>query len=293
MTVSSTDSETTHAQMEAWLRVHDPANYTGNGGIHTPEVLDRLGAIATAIGADGAPSQAAVTGPDASVALTADRNAANLLKQGGPTSPEFLEAWKTDYVGAAVTLSEMSRNAAGYQPQLIDNSGANATAYQSYLTRIGSCPLFVLKMSDRQTLERTTTDWNTIIDAIADTFQGIQAEDKNKIVDGLKNLAKAASSTMKTTEKENVFVQNALNVDGVVTLYLYNSTITFYEESGKGFDSKQNTFDVTRLELQFQTRLWPQYVAAVAAKFTSTVDDWLTNNSTQVPAAAPAIPAFA
>lgn len=292
MTMSSIDSDTSDARMEAWLTVQDPALYTGKSGIHSPEVMDSLAAIAGATGADPAPSQAALTGPNANAALTADRQAADLLKKGGPSDPAFLDAWKSDFVGAAVTLSEMARNAAGYQPQLIDNSGANATAYQNYLTKIGSCPLFVLKMSDRQTLQRQTTDWNTIIDAIADTFQGIQAEDKNKIVDGLKNLAKAASSTMSTTETENVFVQNALNVDGVVTLYLYNSTVTFREESGKGFDSKQNTFDVTRVELQFQTKLWPQYTAAVAAKFTSTVDDWLDNNSTQVPANTPAIPAL-
>jgi hypothetical protein len=220
----------------------------------------------------------------------ADQAATALLKSGkSPTSPEFLDLWRSDLVGGAVTMSEMARNAAGYQPQVMSNSNATQLAYEGYLRNIGSCPLFILKMSDRQTLNRTTSDWNTLIDQIADTFEGIADKDKAKIVTGLRNLASAASSSMSTTETENLFVQNALNVDGVVTLCLYNSTVSFHETSGKGFDTKQNSFDITRLELQFQSALWPQYVDRVAAKFTSSVDDWLTNNSTKIDGAPPIV----
>lgn len=284
------DNEITQARVNAWLTVHDPAHYTGRFGIHTPEVMDTFAAMATAADSPTAPAQSALTGPGASDALKADVATFAVLKGGAsPTDPAFVDQFKKDLVGGAVTLSEMARNAAGYQPQVLDNSGANAAAYEAYLQKIGSCPLFILRMSDRLTINRTTSNWDTLIDAIADTFAGIQAEDKDAIVKGLKTLASAASTKMSTTETESVFVQNALNVDGVVSLYLYNSQVTFREESGKGFDTKQNTFDVVRLKLEFQSALWPNYAAAVAAKFTSSVDDWLTNNATSTAGTKPIV----
>jgi len=181
----------------------------------------------------------------------------------------------------------MARNSAGYQPQTLDNSGAQSAQYQQYLRNVGSCPLFILQMSDRQHYDRQSSDWNAAIDAIAAAFEGIASQDKDKIITGLKNLAKAASSKMSTTQTESVFAQNAMNVDGRVTLYLYNSNVSFVETSGKGYDCKQDTFDIVRLQLTFQSALWPQYCAAVAAKFHSSVDDWLSNNSTSTAGAQP------
>ncbi|MBN3801760.1 hypothetical protein GXB81_01615 [Paraburkholderia sp. Ac-20336] len=276
----------------SWLTLHDPVLFTGPNGIHTPEVKDTLRMVAAANGStEKAPSQATLTGAGASAAIATDKQAQALLKAKGPSDPGFLDLWNQDLVGGAMTLSEMARNAAGYQPQTLTNDSASAAAYQEYLRRIGSCPLFVLKMSDRLTITKQTSDWNTLIDAIADTFTGIANEDKNSIVSGLKQLAQAASSTMETTETENVFVQNAMNVDGVISFYLYNSTVSFYEKKGKGYDTKQSSYDVTRLRLEFQSKLWPQYAAAVAAKYTSSIDDWLNSNATSTAGTQP-IPAL-
>lgn len=281
-------------QLVSWLTIHDPKLYTGAQGIHTPEVRDRFRLMATATGSTLAPSNAQITGQKAQDALNSDQVAADALKQAGGNTldPAFLKQWAQDPVGGALTLSEMARISAGYQPQTLDNSGAQSAQYQQYLKNIGSNPIFVLQMSDRQHYERTSSDWNTVIDAIANTFEGITAEDKNKIVTGLKDLATAASSKMETTQTQSIFVQNAVNVDGKVTLYLYNSSVSFYEKSGKGFDVKQNTFDIVRLELAFQTQLWPQIVAKVAAKFYSSIDDWLNNNSTSVVGQTPVVKAF-
>ncbi|WP_042298555.1 hypothetical protein [Paraburkholderia bannensis] len=279
-------------QVLSWLTLHDPALFSGPHGIHTPQARDALQMVAAANGStEKAPSQAALTGAGASAAIAKDKQAQALLKAKGPSDPAFLDVWGSDLVGGAMTLSEMARNAAGYQPQTLSNDSASASAYQEYLRRIGSCPLFVLKMSDRLTITKKTSDWNTLIDSIADTFSGIANEDKNSIVSGLKQLAQAASSTMETTETENVFVQNAVNVDGVISFYLYNSTVSFYEKQGKGYDTKQSSYDVTRLRLEFQSNLWPKYAASVAAKFTSSIDDWLNGNATSTDGTKP-IPAL-
>ena len=285
-------SAETDTAMSSWLQLHDPRLYTGPAGIHTPEALSAMAAMTTGSGSvTPAPSQAAVTGTSAQTALLGDQKAQQALTQYGALSAQFQSEWATDLVGGAVTLSELARNAAGYQPQLISNNGANAAAFQSYLGKIGSCPLFVLQMSDTLQYTRDTSDWNEVIDAIADTFTGIQADDKASIVRSLKSLAQAASSNMSTTETENLFVQSALDVDDVVTLYLYSSSVSFVETKGKGYDTKQTTFDITRIELLFQSALWPEYVPQVAAMFTSSVNSWLLNNSTSTTGTKP-IPAL-
>jgi hypothetical protein len=280
-------------QVTSWLTIHDPALYTGPRGIHTPKARDALSALAVAQGEVPAPSNAQVTGSKKDALLQIDQKAVAALKaaNGNVQDPNFQNIWTTNLAGAAVTLSELARNSAGYQPQTLNDDSANSAAYQQYLRNIGSCPLFILQMSDRLTYDRETSDWNTVISAIADTFQGIAASDQNAIVKGLTSLAQAASSKMKTTQTENVFVQNAVNLDNVVTLYLYNSQISFYEESGKGYDTKQTKYDITRCQLTFQSAMWPDYAAAVAAKQTSSVNNWLNNNSTSTAGTKP-IPAL-
>lgn len=279
-------------RVHSWLSIHDPALYTGPNGIHTAEALDAVNLLATATGSVQAPANSQLAGSQTSQMLATDTQAQQALQAaGGNTSnPDFLKIFAQDLAGAATTLSEMARNSAGYQPQLFANNGATSAAYQKYLTNIGSCPLFIIKMADTLSYQRNTSDWNSVIQDIANTFQGIAAGDQNAIVKGLTSLAQAASSTMSTKQTENLFVQNAMNLDNVVTLYLYSSTVTFWEESGKGFDTKQTSFNISRCELQFQAGLWPSYAAAVAAKFTSSVDDWLNNNTTPVPPNTPPIP---
>ena len=88
-------------------------------------------------------------------------------------------------------------------------------------------------MAEKQTLEQKTSDWNTLIDSIAGTFEGIMDKDKGAIVSSLKQLAKAASSKMSTKQTTQVFTQNTINVDNVISYYLYSSQVTFEEEKGK------------------------------------------------------------
>jgi len=282
----------TESAVNSWLTLHDPALH-GHRGLRTAMAMDAMKALALTTDTTLAPASAVVTGSNAKSALQLDKNAqAALSAAGGDASdPNFLTLFKNDLAGAAITISAMARQAAGYQPQTLDNTGATAAAYEGYLASMGKCPLFILRMADVLTYDRTSSDWNTVIDAIAETFKGIASEDKDTIVQGLKSLAQAASSKMSTTQTESVFAQNALNLDNVVSLYLYSSKITFIETSGKGFDSKQTIYDIRRVKFDFQSSLWPSYAAKVAAKFTCSVDDWLTNNSTST-AGTKSIPAF-
>lgn len=276
-----------------WIHLHDPAFHIGNHGVFQPAARDALISLAaSAPPSPLAPSQSGVTGERMREGLVVDQRAKEvLMKTQNPADPDFVNLFMQDLPGAATTLSEMARIAANYQPQTLDNDGANAAAYEDYLRRMGTNPLFTLRMADVLTYNRESSDWNQVIDAIADTFEGVAAKDKNTIVKGLKTLAQAASSKMSTTQTESLFVQNAVNIDGVVSLYLYSSKVTFFETNEKGYDTKQTTYDIRRVEFELQSKLWPEYAAKVAQKYTAFVDDWLNNNSTSTAGTSP-IPAL-
>lgn len=255
------------SRLHAWIQMNHPEHIKM---VATPELKDVNALVATS--GVIAPSQAAFTGPDAASAL------AN-------------QDWATNPALGAANLANMARNAAGYNPIDLNNAGSSTTQYQAFVQKLISCPLFIVKMSDHQSITKTSSDWNTVIDAIANTFEGIADKDKNAIVSGLKNLAQAASSKMKTTETQSVFVQNVINVDDVISYYLYSSNTSFEEEKGKGYDTKQSTFDVLRLRLEFQSALWPAYWQKVKQAFDGSIDDWLNDNKTTTAGTKP-IPAL-
>jgi hypothetical protein len=256
--------------MHSWIQLNHPEHCKNLESAETDDTLTFLAKSASP--SVMAPSAASITGPGAAAAK------ANTT-------------WADNPVLGAINMAQMARNAAGYNPADLNNAGATSTQYNDFIKRLVTCPLYNVKLSDSKHIEQETSDWNTLISAIADTFEGIAAKDKGTIESGLKSLATAASSKMETTQKQALFVQNAITVDGTITLNVYSSYTTFYEKKGKGYDTKSNTFDVTRLQLEFQKDLWPQWWEKVKNAFDGTVDDWINDNKTNTDGASP-IPAL-
>lgn len=254
-------------KLNAWIQVNHPGSHKL---LATPELIDVKNLMFD--NAKIAPSQAALTGSGADAAKTNSD-------------------WASNPALGAANLANMARVSAGYNPTDLSNAGASTTQYQAFVQKLVNCPLFILKLSDHQSITKTSSDWNTMIDAIANTFEGIADKDKNSIVSGLKNLAQAASSKMSTEETESVFVQNVINVDNVISYYLYSSKTSFVEKKGKGYDTKQSSFDILKLRLEFQTDLWPMYWQKVKAAFDGSIDDWLKGNKTSTAGTKP-IPAL-
>lgn len=260
-----------HRSMEAWMDLNHPATHRQ---LRTARVADAMSLVAaTNTSAVIAPSNACLTGPDAE-------------------SAKKSTDWENNPILGAVNVAQMARIAAGYNPTDLSNAGATSAEYQDFLKRLVTCPLYSIKMTDHLSVKRESSDWDSVITSIADTFEGIADKDKGQIVNGLKSLAQAASSKMETTEKESLFVQNAINVDGVISLYIYSASTSFYEKKGKGYDTKSNEFDVVRLRMEFQTALWPDYWEKIKKRFDGTVDDWISDNSTTTAGTNP-IPALA
>lgn len=254
--------------MHTWLTIN---NANALSKLNKPEITDAMAMLYAPETSIAAPSMAAITGSNAESA-TSNTD------------------WETNPALGAVNCANMARNAAGYVPKLL-GPNSDKSKFEDFKRRIMTCPLYTIKLADTLDITRKDENWNTLINAIADTFTGIADKDKGSIVKGLKSLAQAASSKMEQNEQQNVFVQNVVNVDDVISYYLYDSQTTFYEKKGKGYDTKQATFKVLRLRLEFQSALWPDWWHKVKEAYDGTMDDWLNDNKTSTEGTKP-IPAL-
>lgn len=243
--------------MDAWLAVNDPALHASIK--HVPMVASFLAVTDQEL----APSMSSLTGPGAAAAKSNTD-------------------WATNPALGAANCAQIAMRAASYDPTNLDMADkANAAAFDNFRSKLAGCPLFITKMAEKQTLEQKTSDWNDLIDSIANTFTGIMDKDKSAITDSLKALAKAASSKMSTKQTTQVFTQNTVNVDDVISYYLYSSKVTFEEEKGKGFHTRQSSFVVWKLRLQFQIDLWPDWWEKIKEKFDGDMGKWLGDTTTK------------
>jgi hypothetical protein len=229
------------------------------------------------------PSSMVVTG-DKQGAAEAQDALFGLQRSTGTNSAESIDKMLARPETGLMRVSDMARNKAGWHPVAVTDPDANADAYNRFLQAITSFPLVTMRYAQRETITHSASNWDTLINAVADTFVGIEANDKTQIVDGLKNLALAASSQMKDTQTTSLFCQGALNVaNDAYDFYLYNSRVTFYHEKTKGFETNQNTFDVLKIKMSLVMPLWTrQTVSMIIGETHKSLDEWINSMSTDV-----------
>lgn len=285
------DTATLNA-LSSWVTVHNP-EHTGPAGFMTPTVRAARISLDQAFDSPLTPASMTVTG-DRNRAANAQTSLFGTQMSTGPSSSESIDKMLKEPQTGLMHVSDMARIKAGWHPVTLEDGQANADAYNRFLNAITSFPLVTMRYAERQTVTRQSSNWDSLINAIADTFVGIQGEDKTQIVGGLKNLALAASSQMKETETTSLFCQGALNVaNDAYDFYLYNSKVTFYHEKTKGFELKQNTFDVLKIKLSLVMPLWTrETVSMIIGQTTQSLADWINGNSTQVKPGTQPIPAL-
>lgn len=262
--------------LDSWIEHVSPARENWLTS-HSREALASFEA-----GASLTPTGIVVTGTQDVAAQQADL--ANAQTNYGEKSPEAIDAMLSHPATGLMHISDMSRIVSGWNPASLDNTGANSARYNDYIARLLKMPLLTLDYSEHQRVVRQSSDWNELIDGIADLFTGIQAQDKDQIRNSLTSLAKAASSKMSTDERTDLFCQSALNTgNDIYQLFLYSSNVTFHEEKGKGFDTKQSTFEVQKLRLTLKYDLWTRdFVSRLIGKTSDSLDDWINQNQTEV-----------
>lgn len=233
------------------------------------------------LGADaGKPvvSGAVLIGPERGKALKA--SAAIREAISSEDYAEGLKIFKTDAMNGATSILEIARLAADYNP--LDQKDPNRAAkYADYIRRVMKAPFFSLAFSNAQRIENKSKDWDALITAVTDTFEGIAAEDKSQVAKSLGTLAKAAASSKQSRQTEDLFVQNVLQASpGRYEIFIYTSHVELSVDEKKGSTTKQSLFEVARAKLMFRAVEWPFLAERVWAKKFKATDEWLDENTT-------------
>ncbi|MCL2225442.1 MAG: hypothetical protein FWB96_10805 [Defluviitaleaceae bacterium] len=186
-------------------------------------------------------------------------------------------------IGCTSVLS-MARKASKYDPNGDINNSKNSERFKDYIKRVVDAPFFHLTMSEYSTYHRKEKNWDAAIDEIANLYDGVSADDKNKIRDSIKLLAKTAASNTNTKSSNNLFAVSTINSptkSDVINIFLYSSFIQMEESESKGSHSMQSDVTINRIALDFHISAWKPLAAKVAAKHIRLVDDWLEDNKTE------------
>lgn len=201
------------------------------------------------------------------------------LQEAMKTNETAEEAFKKAPLNGCLSVMTMARTKAGFVPTDIDDTEGQKK-FMQYSKNLQSAPFFHLEMSDVSHVEHKESSWKGIIDKIVDLYEGISAEDKNKIANSIAALADAATSKAGTSQTKNLFIQSTIDYGHEIEVYVYWSNISMVYESGKS-TSKQSTIDITKMLLQFDKDMWPYYAGMVLKYNVSFIEEWLKQNSVE------------
>jgi len=226
-------------------------------------------------GVAAVPSAATVSGKLGQVA-SAEANKA--MAAAGSDVKELTAVLIKNPIAGCTSVMDIALRRSGYNP-LDPVQAGNYSSYLAYVTEIVKAPFFHLNYADQKTLHQSSSDWDKLINSAVELFDGIIAEDKDRIVKGLQQLAHSATATSDTEQKLNVFSQQAISVNtNVISVGIYYSSVSMIEHNGK-HTTKQSDFVVNRAFLNFRLDEWPSWAGKVAATQTASVDDWLSGNN--------------
>ncbi|WP_426702015.1 hypothetical protein ACPPVV_03095 [Rhodanobacter sp. Col0626] len=223
-----------------------------------------------------APAAAVVSG---SFGRQAARDGDDALKGAGSDVGKIAEVLVRYPITGATTVLGLARKAVGYNPQLPATDG-NADKFNAYVRKVMDAPFFHLDYSDNKALHQKTDNWDKLIGEIVELFEGVIDENRNRVTQGLKNLAHSATATSDKHQTMNVFCQQVVSVGATgVSVGIYSSEVSMVEHDGK-HSSRQADYKVNRALLSFDTNSWPIFARMVAAKQITSVMEWLTDANT-------------
>jgi hypothetical protein len=189
------------------------------------------------------------------------------LLQAAPTDEEKLRIFITAIADGISTILNIARKRSGYDPTNTKDPDLKLK-FDRYISDVQSAPFFTLTLAQTTEVHRSSTDWNELLDAIADTFEGIAAEDKKNVVKGLASLAKTAASSESFRQTEDLFVQSVMKAQtGDWSIYLYRSRVELQADKSKGVSSRQTDFSIQKLKLRFLDSQWPTWAERIFRKF--------------------------
>jgi len=187
--------------------------------------------------------------------------------------------FKNDYACACSTILDMARQKAGFNPTKPDDPNGKQK-FLDYLNRVQKAPFFTLTFAEREKVESESKSYDALINAIADTFQGLVEENKKAVVNALSGLAKVAANSESTRQKKDLFVQNVISASDQYDIYLYTCHVDMSSVTKKGVVEKQSVFEISTTKLTLKKSLWPVAARKIFDITVLAIDDWIADNTT-------------
>jgi len=216
------------------------------------------------------PSQATVSGLQA---LT-QTSAGDAALKGARNVFEITSAMVQYPIVGATTVMDLAIGYTGFDPTNWEKEG-NYDAFLKYVQEIVTAPFFHLNYADYKELHHREESWETLVGSIAELFEGVVGEEKDRIARGLTQLAHRATTVSETAQKLNTFFQQVLSANNSsITLGIYYSTVAMVKKDGK-HSTYQADYKVSRALLNFNLELWPNFAHMVAQTKYTSVQKWL------------------
>lgn len=226
-----------------------------------------------------------LVGTDAEKALNLDNQFIN-LKSNGQTSKAQELLGQSPATVLAMILS-LTQQQCGFNPSDPTHAG-NINDFLKYVNQLFQCPVLVNEINDKVDCSYGS-DWGSSINSILGYYVGISPTDLNTIKDSLWNIARAASSCPNTSETQDLFVQNSLNIDGSYKIYMYKTFVKMVEEKHKGSGKNAPTrikdctsFTLYRAVFHLNCQDIASYSASLMSKTDSSLHSWLNDTSAPI-----------
>ena len=198
---------------------------------------------------------------------------------------EIIDILANNPGNAVTSILGLAKTRTTWNPLDPDNS-KNSQGFMDFVEQILRVPYFRITQSEHPTVNYEEENYDSLIDKVAELYEGITEVNKEKVKNSIVNLAKACTSRVNTQNTDTLFVQNSIqasNNDIVVQLEQTYMLMERSHSTGKGApkDKYKTQVDVKVLELTFSSSLWTRDAAVkLAAKFVKSWDDWLNDNTT-------------
>jgi len=270
-------------RIKSWCTLHNPTEIK-----HAFGNQDITFSVAAISGIDQPVAVNAQVAGDWRFALAKDDALRRILpptgQQATPTQYDaMLQAFKNSPATGCTTVMDMARINAGFNPVQSLQEG-NYNAFINYVNTLIQSPFFEAYPPSNEQYQKRNEDWNSVVNGIANYYQGITEADRNRIRMSLYRLIEAAKSRHDNWQSQTLFVQKTVQVNNDnIIVFIYQSNVTLIEHGGKN-TSTETFFNVTKIILRFYVEHWEKYAKYVMNKHIKLVRDWLDENSTQAAA---------
>lgn len=157
-------------------------------------------------------------------------------------------------------------------------------SFEGYVFQVDDCPFLHLVKSDLTKQSFESSDYNKLIDGIIKLYDGIKAEDKEKMKEQIADLGRSVFNKSGSDVIKNLFSETTVFMDDKEPmLYLYFTQLRMTYENPGAFkpDVNKQSYTVNRAQYKILPELIRTYADTLAKLDKKNVDDWLTESTTK------------